>query len=81
LDSARLDERPDPFPDAPASSERSFAPAPYWADRPKFQDRRWRHIVLLVLTILSTTYVGAFHNLSFQADNAIVTKNVLDWLF
>jgi len=37
--------------------------------------------VLLVLTILSTTYVGALHYLSFQADIATLPSVALDWRF
>lgn len=36
--------------------------------RPKFQDRRWLHILLFVLTIGSTTLVGASHYLAFLSD-------------
>ena len=80
MDPVRLDERPDPIPDAASPSER-FSPPVYWTARPKFQDRRWRHIVLLVVTILSTTYVGAFHYLSFQADIAPIRTLTLGWSF
>lgn len=34
----------------------------------KFQNRLWLHVVLLVLTIASTTYVGAGHYVSFLAE-------------
>jgi membrane-associated protease RseP (regulator of RpoE activity) len=43
-------------------------PEPVWQPRPKFQDRRWRHIVLFVLTIATTTLVGAEHYAGFQSD-------------
>ncbi len=36
--------------------------------RRKFQNRLWLHAVLLVLTIASTTYVGAGHYVSFLAE-------------
>jgi len=36
--------------------------------RPKFQDRTWLHIVLFLLTIATTTIVGANHYLGFLAD-------------
>jgi membrane-associated protease RseP (regulator of RpoE activity) len=31
-----------------------------WQPRPKFQDRVWRHVLLFVLTIATTTLVGGF---------------------
>lgn len=36
--------------------------------RPKFRDRVWLHALLFILTIVTTTYIGAFHYLSFLAD-------------
>jgi membrane-associated protease RseP (regulator of RpoE activity) len=36
--------------------------------RPKFQDRRWLHILLFALTVGSTTLVGADHYLAFLSD-------------
>lgn len=39
-----------------------------WQARPKFQDRRWRHVVLLLLTIATTTLAGALHYLGFASD-------------
>jgi membrane-associated protease RseP (regulator of RpoE activity) len=39
-----------------------------WQPRPKFQDRVWRHVVLLALTIVTTTVVGVLHYVSFLAD-------------
>jgi membrane-associated protease RseP (regulator of RpoE activity) len=39
-----------------------------WIPRPKFQDRRWLHALLLLLTIASTTYVGAENYAAFKAD-------------
>jgi membrane-associated protease RseP (regulator of RpoE activity) len=44
------------------------APAFVWAPRPKFQDRRWLHGLLLVLTIGTTTFVGADHYAGFLSD-------------
>ena len=40
----------------------------HWEPRPKFQDRVWLHVLLLVLTIGSTTFVGVDHYLAFIAD-------------
>jgi len=39
-----------------------------WATRPKFQDRVWRHVALLLVTIATTTLAGAFHWAAFVAD-------------
>jgi len=39
-----------------------------WQPRPKFQDRRWLHAVLLLVTIASTTLVGVDLYLSFIND-------------
>ncbi|MEP7309022.1 MAG: site-2 protease family protein [Acidobacteriota bacterium] len=39
-----------------------------WQPAPKFQDRRWLHILLLALTIGSTTLVGMDHYVGFLAD-------------
>jgi membrane-associated protease RseP (regulator of RpoE activity) len=36
--------------------------------RKKFQDRRWLHVALFVLTFLSTTAIGTGHYLSFISD-------------
>jgi membrane-associated protease RseP (regulator of RpoE activity) len=58
VDPARLDQPP------PTTLEPPFA----WQPRPKFQDRVWWHIVLFILTIGSTTTVGADHYLSFMSD-------------
>jgi membrane-associated protease RseP (regulator of RpoE activity) len=42
---------------------------PAWAQPPrrKFQDRLWRHVLLLVLTILTTTVAGVLHYVSYTA--------------
>jgi membrane-associated protease RseP (regulator of RpoE activity) len=39
-----------------------------WQPPPKFQDRRWRHAVLLLLTIATTTVAGGAHYASFRSD-------------
>ena len=36
-------------------------PVPIWQPRPKFQDRRWLHTLLFLLTIGSTVLVGALN--------------------
>ena len=46
-----------------------FAPsAVEWQPAPKFQDRRWLHVLLLVFTIGSTTLAGMGHYLGFLGD-------------
>jgi membrane-associated protease RseP (regulator of RpoE activity) len=54
----------DPVPFDPALN-----PSPHddWTPRPKFQDRRARHALLLLLTVLSTTFAGANHYLAFKS--------------
>jgi hypothetical protein len=42
--------------------------AVHWQPRRKFQDRVWLHVLLLVLTIATTTLVGADQYLGFLAD-------------
>jgi membrane-associated protease RseP (regulator of RpoE activity) len=39
-----------------------------WQPAPKFRDRVWLHIVLLLLTFITTTLVGAEHYAAFQSD-------------
>ena len=39
-----------------------------WQPRPKFQDRVWRHALLFLLTIGTTTLAGADHYYSFVTD-------------
>lgn len=49
--------------------EQPLAPPDFvWLRRPKFQDRVWVHVLLLLGTILSTTVAGAFHYQSFATD-------------
>ena len=43
-------------------------PAFEWRPTPKFQDRRWRHILLLLLTIGTTTLSGMGQYIGFLAD-------------
>ncbi len=43
-------------------------PAVVWQPRPKFQDRVWLHVLLFVLTIATTTLVGADHYAAFLLD-------------
>jgi membrane-associated protease RseP (regulator of RpoE activity) len=39
-----------------------------WRPHPKFQDKVWRHVLLFVLTIATTTLAGALHYASFVSD-------------
>jgi membrane-associated protease RseP (regulator of RpoE activity) len=43
---------------------------PPFAARRRFQDRKWLHITLLVLTAITTTLVGANHYVAFLSDFA-----------
>jgi membrane-associated protease RseP (regulator of RpoE activity) len=45
-----------------------LAPEIVWRPRPKFQDRGWLHVLLFMLTLASTTLVGAGHYASFLDD-------------
>ena len=53
---------PEHYPIAPIDPQEDYRPPPaypVWTPRKKFQDRRWLHLSLFVLTFLSTTAVGA----------------------
>jgi membrane-associated protease RseP (regulator of RpoE activity) len=39
-----------------------------WRSSPKFQDRVWQHALLFAFTIVTTTFVGAGHYVSFLTD-------------
>lgn len=58
------------YPGAPGHGHNGVsAPPPFaWLPRPKFQDRIWLHAALLLLTVVSTTLVGASHYASFLSD-------------
>jgi hypothetical protein len=67
------DDQPSPFPADPlrprVESFDSFTPyglPPLPAPPPPARDRIWLHLLLLLLTIASTTLVGACHYLSFD---------------
>lgn len=56
------------FPEPPLSQdplELSFAPPPA---RQKFQNRTWLHLLLLLVTIVTTTMTGAIHYASFMSE-------------
>ena len=44
-----------------------LTPPPAWQSRPKFQDRVWLHVVLLVLTVITTTNMGQAYYAGFVA--------------
>ena len=69
MDTASLHE-PLPTPGTPGENGNGLrTPPPFiWRSVPKFQDRVWLHILLLVLTIATTTLAGVDHYLSFQSD-------------
>src|SRR5262245_21839171 len=57
---------PEPLePAAPGAPPELYFP---WASRPKFQDRRWLHALLLLLTFVSTTFWGGLHYAGFLTD-------------
>jgi len=58
----------DPFPPVPSPDEGEPPPLPITFATRKFQDRRWLHLFLLVLTIISTTLMGANHYASYISD-------------
>lgn len=47
-----------------------------WVPRRKFQDRRWRHALLLLLTFASTTLAGAFQYAAFRHDAGFATTSL-----
>jgi len=49
-------------------------PEVVWQPRPKFQDRVWLHVLLFLLTIVTTTWVGVYHYLGFLADFRTLTQ-------
>jgi len=50
----------------PARDDSDLLTAPVvWQPRPKFQDRVWLHVLLFLLTVASTTFMGANYYLSF----------------
>ena len=66
--------KPDPLDGPPPASRPAFDAQlltyqPFvWEPPPKFQDRRWLNALLLLLTLLATTFVGGEHYLSFQTN-------------
>ena len=58
----------------PISSDAAFEPYAIPMPPPRRRDRLWRHVLLLILTVASTTLVGACHYLSFQQGFEPVTE-------
>ena len=58
----------------PASQPEPFEPFYLPPPRRRFQHRWWRHILLLAVTIVSTSYLGLEHYLSF--DSAFGTRAI-----
>ena len=50
-----------------------------WEPAPKFQDRVWLHALLFVLTVITTTLVGALHYESYIADFSRNPTDSLSW--
>jgi membrane-associated protease RseP (regulator of RpoE activity) len=50
-----------------------------WRPRPKFQDRVWRHVVLLLATIFTTTLAGAGHYAAFVSNFGTVDVTISFW--
>ncbi|HEY0284101.1 MAG TPA: site-2 protease family protein [Vicinamibacterales bacterium] len=58
----------DPIPPGPSLVE-GEPPLPVtFTSRRKFQDRRWLHVALFVLTVATTTFVGTQHYLGYASD-------------
>lgn len=70
MDPARFDEPIPPAGQTAADAGLFLPPGLVWRARPKFQDRVWLHVILLLLTILTTTFVGANQYASFASDFA-----------
>jgi membrane-associated protease RseP (regulator of RpoE activity) len=45
-----------------------LAPPPLWQPRPKFQNRIWLHVLLFLLTLVTTTWTGVYQYLAFLSD-------------
>lgn len=52
----------------PARESFPLPPEFIWLPRPKFRDRVWVHILLLLATVVTTTLVGTMHYESFASD-------------
>ncbi|MGE5245584.1 MAG: site-2 protease family protein [Betaproteobacteria bacterium] len=70
MDPVRPDDYLTPAYPVPASddSDGLLAAPPVWRPEPKFRDRVWVHVLLLVVTVGTTTLAGVGHYLSFISD-------------
>ncbi len=71
---------PDSFPAEPVSSDRYYLP-PTPAARLRRPDRLWPHIVLLLLTVVTTTMVGATHYAGFYQNYSQAPLPLSSWGF
>ena len=53
-----------------------LAPPTAWHPRPKFQDRVWLHVLLFLLTVASTTFVGANYYAAFLSGFSGATPSI-----
>ena len=73
-------DTPDSFPAEPPSPDRFYLP-PAPVARRRRPDRLWRHVVLLLLTIVTTTMVGATHYASFYLNFSQAPLPFSSWVF
>ena len=72
-------DTPNSFPAEPPSPERFDVPPMPVARRRR--DRPWKHVVLLLLTIVTTTMAGAAHYASFYLDYSRAALDLSSWEF
>jgi membrane-associated protease RseP (regulator of RpoE activity) len=61
----------------PARDDSDLLTAPMvWRPRPKFQDRVWLHVLLFLLTVASTTFVGANYYAAFLSGFSGATPSI-----
>jgi membrane-associated protease RseP (regulator of RpoE activity) len=79
-----------PSGDGPVLDSRTYEPAPGLAGDPflyvskprvRFQHIWWKHILLLVLTLITTTFVGGLRYYLFLTDFSRTTVTLDDWGF
>ncbi len=77
MDPARPEDYLEPTLSGPALDvNQGPLPPVAWYPRPKFRDRVWLHVVLLVLTIATTTWAGIFNYAAFVADFGNSTPDI-----
>ena len=57
-----------PVPDGASHPPDERVPVPFVPPSRKFRNRTWLHVLLLVLTLITTTLAGGFHYYSFVSD-------------